>query len=149
MEGLDTYAATMQKQAGEELRWKQIKAMLVKARGVREGLVRLPIEYAYSPLGRALREAGHVTGSREYAIGVDPFKGWPKHLRGAAFHDMGWECDDAAAYQERGACPQLGDGLIRKQELGGSTGCGESGREGGGVGTIGVWVGTVMVNGGA
>ena len=88
----------MQQQAGKELRWKQIEAVLIKTRSVREGLVRLPIEYAYSPLGRALREAGHVTGSREYAIGVDPFKGWPTHLRGAAFHDMGLECDDAAAY---------------------------------------------------
>ena len=98
VEGLETYAATMQKQASKELRWKQINAVLGKARSVREGLVRLPIDYAHSPLGRAFREAGHLTGSREYAIGVDPFKGWPKHLRRAAFHEMGWECDDAAAY---------------------------------------------------
>ena len=62
------------------------------------GVARLRIEYAYSPLGRSLVEAGHCTGSRVYAIGVDPFKGWPKHMRGAAFHDMGWECDDDAAH---------------------------------------------------
>ena len=43
VEGLETYATTLQGQAGEELRWKQIKTVLVKARKVRQGLARLQI----------------------------------------------------------------------------------------------------------
>jgi hypothetical protein len=84
--------------AGKEKEWRQVKAVLAKAKVVRQGLARLRIEYAYSPMGRGLVEAGHCTGSREYTIGVDPFKGWTKGLRGAAFHDVGWGCDDVAAF---------------------------------------------------
>ena len=57
----------------------------------------LAIRYQYSDLGRDLFEAGHVSGSREYATGLDPFK-WPKELREAAFLGTGIEYDDEAAY---------------------------------------------------
>ena len=87
-----------------------MKAVLAKAKVVRQGLARLRIEYAYSPMGRGLVEAGHCTGSREYAIGVDPFKGWTKGLRGAAFHDIGWGCDDVAAF--RGIGVRIEDDVV-------------------------------------
>ena len=96
--GLEAYATRRQEATGEETRWKQINKVLHKAKALRPGVARLRIDYVYSPLGRAFVEAGHCTGSREYALGVDPFKGWSKHLRGAAYHDMGWEFDDEAAY---------------------------------------------------
>jgi len=96
--GLEEYVAGVPSGAGREKEWRQVKAVLAKAKVVRPGLARLRIEYAYSPMGRGLVEAGHCTGSREYAIGADPFKGWTKGLRGAAFHDIGWGCDDVAAF---------------------------------------------------
>ena len=96
--GLEEYVAGVPSGEGKEKEWRQVKAVLAKAKVVRQGLARLRIEYAYSPMGRGLVEAGHCTGSREYAIGVDPFKGWTKGLRGAAFHDIGWGCDDVAAF---------------------------------------------------
>ena len=96
--GLEAYAKNALRDPDQDARWKQIAKVLKKAKVVGPGVARLRIEYAYSPLGRSLVEAGHCTGSRVYAIGVDPFKGWPKHMRGAAFHDMGWECDDNAAF---------------------------------------------------
>ena len=95
--GLEAYAKNALRDPDQDARWKQIAKVLKKAKVVGPGVARLRIEYAHSPLGRSLVEAGHCTGSRVYAIGVDPFKGWPKHMRGAAFHDMGWECDDDAA----------------------------------------------------
>jgi hypothetical protein len=57
----------------------------------------LRIKYTYSSTGRDLFEAGHVTCSREYADGEDPFK-WPKHLRNAAIGYTGVTYDDNAAY---------------------------------------------------
>ena len=98
IEALETYAAARQGEQGGERRWKQVETVLAKAKALGPTRARLRIDYAYSPMGRALVEAGHVTCSRVYAIGVDPFKGWDKHLRKAAFHDTGWECDDAAAF---------------------------------------------------
>jgi hypothetical protein len=43
-----------------------------------------------------LIEAGHVSGSREYATGVDPFR-YPVRIRHAAWHGL-LECDDGAAF---------------------------------------------------
>jgi len=59
--------------------------------------IRLRIAYRHSRTGRMLLEAGHITGSREYAVGVDPFT-WSTELRSAAFRGMGAELDDVAAY---------------------------------------------------
>ena len=73
-----------------------VEAVLARAK-VSDGVARVRLRYGYSTLGRALAEAGHVTGSREYAIGADPFK-WPTELRDAAFAGMGAEMDDKAAY---------------------------------------------------
>eukprot|EP00966_Prymnesium_polylepis_P083905 1942753-Prymnesium_polylepis.1 len=42
-------------------------------------------------------DAGHVTASREYALGADPFK-LPRAIRDAALAGMGWAMDDNAAY---------------------------------------------------
>ena len=53
-----------------------VEAVLARAKQVSDGVARVRLRYGYSTLGRALAEAGHVTGSREYAIGADPFK-WP------------------------------------------------------------------------
>ena len=55
------------------------------------------LAYSFSRRGRDLFEAGHVTGSREYAAGIDPFK-WPAWMRDAAIAGTGWVCDDVAAY---------------------------------------------------
>ena len=70
---------------------------LARATQVSDGVARVRLRYGYSQLGRALAEAGHVRGSREYAVGPDPFK-WPTELRDAAFAGMGAEMDDKAAY---------------------------------------------------
>ena len=74
-----------------------VDAVLACATQVSDWVARVRLRYAYSTLGRALAEAGHITGSREYAIGADPFK-WPTELRDAAFTGMGAEMDDKAAY---------------------------------------------------
>ena len=55
------------------------------------------LRYHYSGLGRDLFDAGHISGSRVYAGGQDPFT-WPREMRAAAFHGMGAEYDDSAAY---------------------------------------------------
>jgi hypothetical protein len=57
----------------------------------------LRIKYTYSTLGRDLFEAGHVTCSREYADGEDPFK-WPRRLRDAAIGHLSVTYDDNAAF---------------------------------------------------
>ena len=54
----------------------------------------LTIEYRHSATGAALVDAGYVTASREYAIGVDPFE-MPRALRGAALARWGHDFDDA------------------------------------------------------
>ena len=53
--------------------------------------------YSFSPQGRDLYEAGHVTGCREVAVGQDPFK-WDKSSRRLAFLGVGVEADDKACY---------------------------------------------------
>jgi hypothetical protein len=58
----------------------------------------LDLEYRYSALGRSLVEAGHVTCSREYAKGEDPFK-WPSDLRDAALGDISTNVDIVGCYQ--------------------------------------------------
>ena len=58
----------------------------------------LRLRYKHSELGRDLLDAGHVTGSREYAEGSDPFK-TPKGVRTAAWATMGEGFDDNSAYQ--------------------------------------------------
>ena len=85
---------------GARTRGQVVKEMLKQANTVasRPWVARLRVEYTYASIGRDLVEAGHLTGAREMAIGLDPFKGWQRELRGAAFHDMGHECDDKAAY---------------------------------------------------
>ena len=59
-------------------------------------MARHRVEYVHSELGRDLREAGHVTGGRLYARGVDPFE-WAKAFRRAAMHGA-WEADDSACF---------------------------------------------------
>jgi ribonuclease HI/GNAT superfamily N-acetyltransferase len=74
----------------------------------------LMISYRYSSLGRALLEAGHISASREYAVGEDPFK-WPSDLRDAAFADMGYDFDLIGAYQNaRLAMIPVGAQAVRK-----------------------------------
>ena len=69
-----------------------------QATKVTDGIARLRLEYRYSDTGRALWEAGHVTGSREMSSGShDPFK-WSKDMRGAALGSLGAEMDDKSCY---------------------------------------------------
>ena len=75
---------------------RQVKVMLRSAGEVAPGVARHRVEYVHSELGRDLREAGHVTGGRLYARGVDPFK-WAKAFRRAAMHGA-WEADDSACF---------------------------------------------------
>ena len=49
-----------------------IDAIKKGCRSAAGGVTALRIDYRHSALGRDLIEAGHVTGSREYAKGVDP-----------------------------------------------------------------------------
>ena len=58
----------------------------------------LRLRYKHSELGRDLLDAGHITGSREYAEGSDPFKA-PKGVRTAAWAALGEGFDDNSAYQ--------------------------------------------------
>ena len=62
------------------------------------GATSLRLDFRHSALGRDMIEAGHITGSREYAKGVDPFKG-PKDMHRAAWAKEGAGFDDATAYQ--------------------------------------------------
>ena len=62
-----------------------------------DGSIRVLRTYTFSELGRDLYEAGHVAGSREYAVGGEPFK-WSCDERAMAYHGLGHECDDSAAY---------------------------------------------------
>ena len=57
----------------------------------------LRVAYKHCERGRDLIEAGHITGAREYAIGVDPFK-WSKRVRACALEGVGVGMDDNAAY---------------------------------------------------
>lgn len=75
-----------------------IEALERKCRSANGGTASLRLDFRHSALGRDLIEAGHVTGSREYAKGVDPFKG-PKDLHRAAWARLGAGFDDASAYQ--------------------------------------------------
>jgi hypothetical protein len=61
------------------------------------GMQTLRIRYSYSSLGRDLFEAGHISCSREYADGEDPFK-WPKPLRKAAIGHISVTYDDNSAF---------------------------------------------------
>ena len=62
-----------QEEATSASKWDEaVEAVLARAK-VSDGVARVRLRYGYSTLGRALAEAGHVTGSREYAIGADPF----------------------------------------------------------------------------
>ena len=62
-----------------------------------DGRPRLRIEYRMCEKGRDLFEAGHITGAREYAIGLDPFK-WRKEMRHAIMRGHAVEYDDSAAF---------------------------------------------------
>ena len=81
-----------------------------------ERVLRLRVQYRHSAMGRALLEAGHVTGSREYAVGIDPFT-WPRELRGAAYAGRGAELDDKAAYPRAMAALTGGLGPASKKFL--------------------------------
>ena len=74
---------------------------------VDDRVARLRLHYRHSELGRDLLEAGHVTGSRVYAAGMDPFK-WPRAMRAAAFDGMGVEYDDNAAFPRARAAMKPG-----------------------------------------
>ena len=74
-----------------------IDALIGAALEHESGETRLRVDYQFSQLGRDLITAGHISGCREQAIGVDPFK-FPAEIRQAAFDGMGWEADDNAAY---------------------------------------------------
>ena len=67
----------------------------VKTRASGESYIALT--YRHSALGQDLMDAGHVTASREYAVGIDPFK-LPREIRDAALENMGWAMDDNAAF---------------------------------------------------
>ena len=99
-DGLEEYVGRLAEGRARQAVVRQVQAVMEKAKRESPGRARLRIEYKYSQVGRALVEAGHVTGSRVYAIGVDPFKGWSKELRGAAMHDMGWR----RLQQRQGRC---------------------------------------------
>ena len=87
-----------------------------------EGTARLRVEYVYSQTGRDLYEAGHVTASREYARGPDPFK-WPEEMRNAALHDRACGFDDTAAYARiRAAMVPDGRSVGRRRRPSSSTG---------------------------
>ena len=75
---------------------KHMKEIMRTARVVTEHVVRYTIEYRHSETGRDLVDAGHVTGSRLYATGPDPFK-WAAVFRDTALHGsvVG---DDGAAF---------------------------------------------------
>jgi hypothetical protein len=62
-----------------------------------DGTGRIRLAYHYSQKGRDLFEAGHITGSREYATGADPFR-WPEDLRIRVLAGRGAEGDDASAF---------------------------------------------------
>ena len=62
-----------------------------------EGRWELRVAYKHCERGRDLIEAGHITGAREYAIGIDPFK-WSKPVRACALEGVGVGMDDNAAY---------------------------------------------------
>ena len=63
----------------------------------KDGTGRVRIAYKYSDKGRDLYEAGHIVGSREYAVGADPFR-WPEELRTRVMAGRGAEGDDASAF---------------------------------------------------
>ena len=69
--------------------------------------------YTFSELGRDLYEAGHVAGSREYAVGDEPFK-WSCDERAMAYHGLGHECDDSAAWRQVQRWPR---GIVAMREL--------------------------------
>ena len=60
------------------------------------------IEYRYSAVGEALMDAGHISGSREYAKGADPFK-LPKRLRNLALARFGFDLDDDGSHPRASA----------------------------------------------
>ena len=68
-----------------------------RVRRRKDGTGRVRIAYKYSDKGRDLYEAGHITGSREYAVGADPFR-WPEELRNRVMAGRGAEGDDASAF---------------------------------------------------
>ena len=62
----------------------------------------LDIQYRHSALTAALVDAGWLTGSREYAVGADPFK-LPKLLRYLALRRFGRAFDDAGSWPRAAA----------------------------------------------
>ena len=77
----------------------QEDAIELSQRVVREanGVGRIRLAYHYSEKGRDLFEAGHITGSREYVTGADPFR-WPEYLKSRVLGGRGAEGDDASAF---------------------------------------------------
>ena len=89
-------------QRGEEDGWTKTvteDAIELNRRVVRkgDGTGKVRLAYKYSEKGRDLFEAGHITGSREYATGADPFR-WPEAIRAKVLAGRGAEGDDASAF---------------------------------------------------
>ena len=97
----------------------QVSAALSAGKVGLGGKVRLRLQYDFSELGRDLFEAGHVSHSREYARGPDPFK-WPRALRKVALGTVK-EADDAAAFPRARLAMdtdgrEIGEDFIRNRE---------------------------------
>ena len=68
-----------------------------RVRRRKDGTGRTWIAYRYSEKGRDLYEAGHITGSREYAVGADPFR-WLEEYRNRVMAGGGAEGNNASAF---------------------------------------------------
>ena len=82
--------------------WVRSLLTSVVTTGVLAGDGYIDIEYQHSTTGADLHAAGFVTSSREYAIGMDPFK-LPKAVRQIALARFGMDFDDSASYPRAGA----------------------------------------------
>jgi len=63
---------------------EQAKAMINAIQpqpGPDDEIAGVTIQWKLSALGERLWAAGHICGSREYAVGFDPFKSWGRKLR--------------------------------------------------------------------
>ena len=91
---------------------KHMGKLMRRAKLARPGVARVRIEYNHSDLGRDLIESGHVTGSRLYARGPDPFK-WAHEYRDAALVGT-WNCDDSSAFPRARLAMQKAQGGVGK-----------------------------------
>ena len=82
---------------------QQAEAFLANVTQSNEDTGYVDIAYTYAEKGWALIKSGHLTYSREYAKGADPFE-LPKVLRHIALARFGFDFDDAGSYPRAGAC---------------------------------------------